>query len=204
MAKNRHRNNDGLRALAASLALRNGAHESRYSLLGVNGKHDLSWYFSKENFGMFTIDEYMKMDHKEELFTVKLDNESLKGKRLYGEEFRIRPLDGAQRLDFLEVGRNKEGEGDGRSQYRLQLEWVLANCIIDEGRKCRLGPSIAARIVREDFDCAMALFDKVLELSGMIDKAEEEAIEDEAKNSDTTDSASSTEGSASGTGSTQG
>lgn len=153
---------------------------------------------------MFTIDEYMKMDHKEELFTVKLVDAKLKGKRLYGEEFRIRPLDGAQRLDFLEIGKGEDKEGDARSQYRMQLEWVLANCIVDETRKCRLGPSIAARIVREDFEAAMSLFDKVLELSGMIDKAEDEAIEAESKNSDTTGSESSTGGSANGTGSTQG
>lgn len=190
-----------LEAFAFSMRI----HETGYDSLTVGGKRDLSWVFNQEKKDMFKIDDYLKMDHKNELFTIKLDNESLKGKRLYGEEFRVRPLDGAQRLDFLDIGRNAgTKEEPNKSQYRAQLEFILANCIIDESRKCSLGPAVANRLIREDFDVAMALFDKILELSGMIDKAEENIVDDAVKNSDTTSSESSTDGSANGTASTQG
>lgn len=147
---------------------------------------------------MFNTSKYCAMPYSVDTVTVKLDDESLKGTRLYNEEFKMRCLDGGERLDFLGIEKT-----DKKSQYRGQVEYILAHCIIDGDTNRTISNLCAQSIVKQDFDCAMKLFDKALEVSNLADKAAKEEAEEAEKNSAGTDTPSTTDDTAKDTDSTQ-
>ena len=143
---------------------------------------------------VFTVADYLRLPFHIEEFNVKLDEPELQGKRLFGMEFCVRQLNGAERLDFLDIEKNGT-----ESKYRQQVRFVLANCVIDKSRMRAIGRQTADSLIACDFECAMKLFDKILDCSGMIDKAEEEVVTEESKNSEETATESSADNTANAT-----
>lgn len=143
---------------------------------------------------MFKVSEFLNVPYEEEQTIYRFNTEEWEKSKLYGQEFLLRRVNGIEMLHLTSF-QDRELE--------LQIPYILGVGVLDADSKRPIGNKIATELVRRHYRESTRLFSTIMNFSQGMTDVEEDAIEEERKNLEQTDSQSSTISSANGSDSIQ-